>query len=91
MFKINFFKQRKQRKVKKQESHAFLEHPTNKKVMKIYTVESLLTMYVQDLDLFEEVTKINLDNYERGDLIQLTNEQITKLKKLEAFDETALY
>lgn len=92
MFK-KFFKQRKQHKERietKQESH-FSKPPTNTKVMQIYTVESLLTLYIQDLDLFEEVTKINLDNYSRGDLIQLTEEQIVKLKELEAFDETALY
>lgn len=51
----------------------------------IFTVESLNVYYVQDDEIFEEITGINLDNYNRHALITLTNEQIETLVKVKAF------
>lgn len=54
---------------------------------RVFTAESLRVYYIQNDELFEEMTGINLDNYSGHDLITLTDEQIKELKKCEVFDE----
>jgi hypothetical protein len=57
--------------------------------MRIFTVESLRVYYIQDSDLFEEITGIDIDDYSGHDIISLTNEQIKELKKQGVFEENA--
>lgn len=54
---------------------------------RIFTVESLRVYYSQDDELFEEITGINLDNYDGHSLISLSGEQIEELKKRGVFEE----
>lgn len=54
---------------------------------RVFTAESLRVYYIQDDELFEEMTGINLDNYSGHDLITLTDKQIKELKNCEVFDE----
>lgn len=56
--------------------------------MRIFTVESLTEYYVEDQELFEGITGIDLDTQTR--LIHLSTEQIIKLIKHKALKENAL-
>lgn len=58
--------------------------------MRIFTAEGLRCYYLEDIDLFEEITGINLDDYDGHTLITLTNEQITELKSKQVFSENTI-
>lgn len=71
----------------KMHGNNYLKEDTNAKTKlgHIFTVESLDVYYIQDIEIFEEIIGINLDNYSRHALITLTDEQIDELIKRKAF------
>lgn len=58
--------------------------------MRVFTADSLRHIYLEDLELFEEITGINLDDYDYHDLITLTNDQILELKNKNVFAENTI-
>ncbi|MEK5183262.1 MULTISPECIES: hypothetical protein [unclassified Paenibacillus] len=58
--------------------------------MRVFTADSLRHFYLEDIELFEEITGLNLDDYDHHNLITLTNEQITELKNKNVFVESTL-
>ena len=58
--------------------------------MRVFTADSLRHFYLEDIELFEEITGLNLDDYDYHDLVTLTNDQIIELKNKNVFAENTI-